>query len=155
MKKSNLDEMQEQNLLRIEHNGYWLAFWGLVVAMVIQMIVGGAQAFQHMLGEFIILMSLCAYTVIACIKHGIWDRRLAPNFKTNLLMSLGTGIVMGIATGISAQLRFNPGPISIILIGIITFTSTAGLCLVALTLAKSIYTKKLKKINTDLEKESE
>ena len=30
MKKSNLDEMQEQELLKIEHNGCWLAFWGLL-----------------------------------------------------------------------------------------------------------------------------
>ena len=30
MKKSNLDEIQEQELLKIEHNGCWLAFWGLL-----------------------------------------------------------------------------------------------------------------------------
>ena len=31
-KNSNLDERQEQTLLRIEHNGCWLAFWGLLAA---------------------------------------------------------------------------------------------------------------------------
>ena len=30
MKKSNLDEMQEQELLKVEHNGCWIAFWGLL-----------------------------------------------------------------------------------------------------------------------------
>ena len=30
-KKSNLDEMQELELLKIEHNGCWLAFWCLFV----------------------------------------------------------------------------------------------------------------------------
>lgn len=25
--KNNLDEMQEQKLLKIEHNGMWFAFW--------------------------------------------------------------------------------------------------------------------------------
>ena len=34
--KSNLDEMQEQKLLRIEHNGFWIGFWGLVLAMAVQ-----------------------------------------------------------------------------------------------------------------------
>ncbi len=32
MKKNNLDERQEQTLLRIEHNGCWLSFWGLMIA---------------------------------------------------------------------------------------------------------------------------
>ena len=36
MKKSNLDERQEQELLRIERNGFWLAFWLLVGAVLIQ-----------------------------------------------------------------------------------------------------------------------
>ena len=40
MKKNNLDEMQEQALLKIEHNGCWLAFWGLLAVMAIQMVMG-------------------------------------------------------------------------------------------------------------------
>ena len=27
-KENQLDEMQELKLLKIEHNGFWLAFWG-------------------------------------------------------------------------------------------------------------------------------
>ena len=67
MKKNNLDEMQEQELLKIEHNGCWLAFWGLLAVMVIQMVMGvpGAQ----MLGEWIMFMVLALYIVIACLAH--------------------------------------------------------------------------------------
>lgn len=38
MKKteSQLDEMQEQKLLKIEHTSFWLAFWGLVAAILVQ-----------------------------------------------------------------------------------------------------------------------
>ena len=63
MKKSNLDEMQEQELLKIEHNGCWLAFWGLLAVMAIQMVMGvpGTQ----MLGEWIVFMVLALYLVIA------------------------------------------------------------------------------------------
>ena len=39
MKKNNLDEMQEQELLKIEHNGCCLAFWGLLVVMAVQMVM--------------------------------------------------------------------------------------------------------------------
>lgn len=38
--KSNLDERQELKLLKIEHNGCWFAFWGLVSCDV------GAAAFR-------------------------------------------------------------------------------------------------------------
>ena len=38
MKKNNLDERQEQTLLHIEKNGCWIAFWGLLAALMIQMI---------------------------------------------------------------------------------------------------------------------
>ena len=34
--KSNLDERQELKLLKIEHNGCWIAFWGLLIVMLIQ-----------------------------------------------------------------------------------------------------------------------
>ena len=38
-KKSNLDEMQEQELLKVEHNGCWIAFWGLLAAIYITLAV--------------------------------------------------------------------------------------------------------------------
>ena len=34
--KSNLDELQELKLLKIEHNGCWLAFWGLLAVILTQ-----------------------------------------------------------------------------------------------------------------------
>ena len=37
--KNNLDERQEQILLKIEHNSFWMAFWLLIAAMLIQEIV--------------------------------------------------------------------------------------------------------------------
>ena len=35
--KNRLDEMQEQKLLKIEHNGCWLAFYGLAAVIMIQL----------------------------------------------------------------------------------------------------------------------
>ena len=89
MKKNNLDEMQEQELLKIEHNGCCLAFWGLLVVMAVQMVmrVPGRQ----MLGEWIVFMALSLYIAIACLRKGIWDRRLKANRKTNLIISLLAG----------------------------------------------------------------
>ena len=48
--KSNLDERQELKLLKIEHNGCWIAFWGLLIVMAIQMIVGN-DSIKNLAGE--------------------------------------------------------------------------------------------------------
>ena len=94
MRKSNLDEMQEQALLKIEHNGFWLAFWGLLASMAIQALLG--VAFSSLLGELIIFMVLCVYAVVSCLRHGLWDRNLKPNLNTNLLVSIVPGLAVGV-----------------------------------------------------------
>ena len=93
-RKSNLDERQEQALLKIEHNGCWLAFWGLLIAMVVQLIVYGFDM-KLLAGEWIVFMALCLYIWSSCLKQGIWDRQLKPDRKTNLLASLVAGLAFG------------------------------------------------------------
>ena len=93
--KSNLDEMQEQKLLKIEHNAAWLAFWGLLAAILVQSILGGEDVWRNMIAEWIVFICLCVYLVIACIRNGIWDRKWKPNLKTHAIFSLIAGIVCG------------------------------------------------------------
>ena len=45
--KSNLDEMQEAKLLQIEHKGCWLAFWGLLAAMIVELFVFGVENMRY------------------------------------------------------------------------------------------------------------
>ena len=93
--RSNLDEMQEQKLLRIEHNGFWFAFWGLLAAMLIQQVLTpSAMAFRTIAGEWIIFMVIALYVAVACARSGIWSRRLKMNAKTNLAASLIAGAVL-------------------------------------------------------------
>lgn len=94
MKKTNLDEMQEQKLLHIEHTCCWLAFWGLLAAMVIQVVIG--CSLRDIAGEATVIFLLCGYLGFNTIRSGIWDRRLKPDLKTNLLGSLGAGAFMGL-----------------------------------------------------------
>src|SRR3712207_7640165 len=70
MKKNKLDEMQEQKLLKIEHNGMWIAFWGLLAAILFQTIFEKG----NFTGEWIVFMVMSLYTLFACIKNGI-DRK--------------------------------------------------------------------------------
>lgn len=143
-KQSNLDEMQELKLLKIEHIGCWLAFWGLFAAILVQTVLdfGG----RSILGEQILLIVLSLYLVIACVKNGIWDRKLKPTFKTNLLLSLGSGCGMGIFWGVVSYYRYHAlvGSIAtfvfiLFFIGILVF-----LCLSA---ASSLCKKRQKKLD--------
>lgn len=60
--KNNLDERQELELLRIEHNGCWLAFLGLLIVMLIQLLTGndGARKSGRRMG--------CLYVSLPCIS---------------------------------------------------------------------------------------
>ena len=145
MKKNNLDEMQEQELLKIEHNGCWLAFWGLLAVMAIQMVMGvpGTQ----MLGEWIVFMVLALYLVIACLRKGIWDRHLKANRKTNLIVSL----LAAVATGILVPLS-NPylsEPLDYVLVAGISGGFTFLLCFAALSISMKLYKKRREKLDAE------
>ena len=145
MKKSNLDEMQEQEMLKIEHYGCWMAYWGLLAAMVIQMVmrVPGAQ----MLGEWIVFMALSLYIAIACLRKGIWDRRLKASRKTNLIVSL----LAAVATGILVTLS-NPylsEPLDYVLTAGLTGGFTFVLCFAALSIGMKLYKKRREKLDQE------
>ena len=145
MKKNNLDEMQEQALLKIEHNGCWLAFWGLLAVMVIQMVMGvpGAQ----MLGEWIVFMVLGLYIVIACLRKGIWDRHLKANRKTNLIISLLAGAAAGILITVSNP--YLSEPLDYVLVAGISGGFTFVLCFAALSIGMKLYKKRREKLDAE------
>ena len=146
MKKSNLDEMQEQALLRIEHNGCCLAFWGLLAAMAIQGVMGAG--IRELAGEWIVFMGLCLYLVGSCLRHGIWDRKLNPNAKTNLVISLLAGIAVGVFVGV-VYFRNAREWLDLVLIGVIPAILTFVLCFAALTVCAALYKKRRKQLDQE------
>ena len=146
--KSNLDERQEQELLRIEHNGYWLAFFGLLAAMLIQQIFFEAD-FREIAGEWILLMVVAIYMVGACMKHGIWDRHLKANMKTNFLVSLAAAAVTGIFTVVLSIYRFS-APAQIWILGfVISAASVFLLCFIILQILSGSYRRKQEKMEEE------
>ena len=146
MKKSNLDEMQEQALLKIEHYGFWLAFWGLLASMAIQALLG--VALSSLLGEWVVFMVLCVYALVSCLRHGIWGRKLKPNLKTNLLFS----ILPGLAVGVFDMLLFRENETELLdylLIGPIPAIITFVLCFVSLTVCASLYKNRREKLDQE------
>ncbi len=60
-KVNNLDEYQELQLLKIEHNGCWIAFWGLLIAICVQTVIYGFTNPGPVIGEWIVFMVLDLY----------------------------------------------------------------------------------------------
>lgn len=146
MKKNNLDEMQEQTLLRIEHNGCWLAFWGLLAVLLVEMMLNlGIKAIA---GEWIVFMVLAVYLTADCLRHGIWDRRLKADGKTNLIVSL----IAGVAVAVTVALRvssFATEPLDYVIAGGISGVCTFLLCLAALSISTALYKKRKEKLEQE------
>ncbi|MDR5586353.1 MULTISPECIES: DUF6773 family protein [Clostridium] len=149
-RKNKLDEMQEQKLLKIERNGMWFAFWGLFATILIQSSIGKGD----IIGELIVFMCLSIYIVFACLKNGIWDRKLEANIKTNIIVSSISGILCGITFFISSYLKYHK-LLGSIATGIIMLSSVFALAFVTLTVFSSIYKKRIKKIEESCESKSD
>ena len=139
---NKLDEMQEQKMLKIEHTGCWLAFWGLFAALVIQVFIYGAGEWRHMAGEWIVFMCLALYISIDCIRNGVWDRRLSPTPIVNIYVSLIAGAVVAVLNFTMAYKTY-AALLGAVATGIISGVLCCGLCFGALTFGASIYKKRV------------
>ncbi|MDY5564089.1 MAG: DUF6773 family protein [Candidatus Limivicinus sp.] len=145
-KKNNLDEMQEQKLLKLESRGFWLIWWALLAAMAVQLLVYGVEAYHLLLGEWVVFMLASVYMAAACIKQGLWDRKLKPNFRTNLLISLLAAVVAGGFMGVYSYRSFGAAEAAcwtVALVGGCTF----ALCLLALSLSALAYKKRRQQLD--------
>ena len=148
-KKNNLDERQEQTLLKIESRSFWLAFWLLVAAMIIQMIAfkGDGKTFA---GEAAVLFIISIYLLI-----GIWDRKLQPKASTNLLASLCAGLAVGIVNFIVIYRNYPDKPIGSIAGAIFSAVFTFALTFILLSISARAVKKKNEELNQEPEEEDE
>lgn len=146
MKKNNLDEMQEQKLLQIEHTGFWLTFTCLLIAIMVQGILGAG--FFGILGETLSLLVVSIYVAVSCTKNGIWDRRFKPDSKTNLLFSLAAGIFIAIFTYFHIASRVETSWYAVIAC-LIAAAFVFSLCFAALSLCAVLYKKRRKKLDEE------
>lgn len=154
MKNSNLDERQEQVLLKLEHNCCWIAYWGLLIAMLLQTVIYGFDP-ARLAGEWCIFMVLSIYLGCTCLKNGIWDRRLKPNAKTNILVSIIAAVVFGAVSAISICNRFDAEALDYVItfggVTVVTFV----LCFAALSITARAYRKKQAKLEAEEAAEEE
>ena len=146
--ENQLDEMQEQKLREIEHKGMWLAYFGLLLAIVVQMVIYPAGVWRYMAGEFIVFMLLYLYLLWQCIKNGIWDRRLKADKKTNFLLSLGAGLVTALLFGVLSFVRYGSAAVALLTFASL-FVFTAALCFAALSISAAAYKRERRRLDGD------
>lgn len=151
---NNLDEMQEQKLLKIEHNACWLAFWGLLAVCVVQAFIYGREDYKYIAGEWLVFMSLALYIVIDCVRNGIWDRKLAPTPAVNGWGSLIAGIAVAVFNFVMSYKQYGALAGSVAT-GLYMGTLTSGICFLGLTGMTYIYKKRLKKLENEVSDEEE
>lgn len=147
-RKNVLDELQEQKLLQLEHNMAWLAFWGLLAAMIVQMFFGIEDMLENIIGEWVIFMSLCVYMLIACLKNGIWSRFEQPSPKSNLRVCLIAGVACALIVGLAVYFAFKK-PMGALIGAGIAFVVTAVLTYILLSIASRAYKKKLNELESE------
>lgn len=147
-RKSNLDEMQEQTLLKIESRGMWIIFYGLALAIAVQILIGGEHMPTAIISESILLLILSLYISISCLRHGIWDRRLRPTLKTNVLTSALAGILLGTVVSVRSYLNYHAAIGSICVFLLCAGLTFAG-CFAAVTACSKLYEKKNAKLETE------
>ena len=151
-RKNNLDERQEQILLKIEHNGFWLAFWLLLAVMIIQEIAFGGDI-RVFGGECLILLVISVYVLVSCLRNGIWDRKMEPKTSTHLIISLLLGLGLGIVNFLVIYHNFSDKIAGCIAGGAITAVFSFALCFLLLTLSAHIFKKRSAKLDEEPEDE--
>ena len=150
MRKNNLDEQQEQKLLKIESRGFWLAFWGLLIALVVQSLV--MKNPSMVIGEWIIFMALALYIALSCSRAGIWDRHMDMNRKTLFYVSIIAALCAAVFMFGFTFLRFQD-VINSLYAGAFSALAVFVICLIALTLAARATKKRQDKLNAEPEDE--
>ena len=141
-KKNQLDEMQEQTMLGIEARGFWLLWAGLFLAILVQIILGTPNS--QWVGEFVVFMAGCIYTMVECLRNGFWDRHISANTPTNVLLSIFAGVVVAVVIGLA-----NGFWLWAIISGIIT----AVLCFVLLQVCMHTAEKRRKELDNPKDEE--
>lgn len=144
-KESNiLDEMQDQKMLKMEEYGFWILFWGLAVAVVVQLLLG--ETIRQVAGELIVLLIGSVYMVAVSLKNGLWTRNATPTRKRNAVTSIIPAVLIGALNGIKLIQRKNITTNDILIAAAFT-VGTYIVCFVVLEAFRTLYEKRRSKLD--------
>ena len=139
-----LDEMQDQKMLKMEEYGYWILFWGLALAVVVQLLLGGS--IRQVAGELIVLLAGGAYVLAASLKNGLWTRNAAPTRKKNAVTSIIPAVIIGALNVIKLIQKKDIGTNDILIAAAFT-VGTYIVCFVALEALRLLYEKRRSRLD--------
>lgn len=139
--KIQLDEMQQEKLYKIEEKGENICFWGLLAAIVIQLLLGADL--RQVIGEIVVFAVLSAFLLYASITQGIWSKRTAPTINSNVwysvIAAVAVGIIFAVKGFVISKQAFSWGRLAVI-IG--TMIGVYILCFAALEVFRRMYLKR-------------
>ena len=141
--KNQLDEMQERTMLTIESRGFWLVWSLLLVVLLVEGLLGFTM--REMAGTW-------AVFVAACLRAGLWSRRIKNAAGTNVLFSLAGAAVIGVFTFVRMSAFDVPLAIHLACAAIAAGT-TFVLALVVLQLCSAVYKKRHEQLENEFDKE--
>lgn len=95
--RRRIDERQRADLRRVESYGYWIAFWLLLVSVIVKSVMLGRPK-EEWLTEWVIFMILAIYNVVSLAWIGVWSENspkptFASSVSSSLLGSLGFSVI--------------------------------------------------------------
>ena len=148
--KNQLDEMQEHTMLTIESRGFWLVWSLLLVVLLGEGLLGFTM--REMAGTWVVFMIGCVYIVAACLRAGLWSRRIKNNTGTNVLFSLACAAVIGVFVFVRMSAFDMPLAIHLVCAAIAA-GFTFVLALAALLLCGAAYNKRHEELEKEADKE--
>ena len=137
-------------MLTIESRGFWLV-WSLLLAVLLGEGMLGFTM-REMAGTWAVFMIGCVYIIAACLRAGLWSRRIKNAAGTNVLFSLVGAAVIGVF--IFVRMSAFDVPLAIHLAcAAIAAGFTFALALAALLLCGAAYNKRHEELEKEADKE--
>ncbi len=144
--KSNLDEMQRGKLLKIEEIGVWLAFWGLLAAVIVQLLL--KADLTQVIGEICVFALVSVYLCVASIKNGLWTASIAASRKTNALFSIVPAAAIGLVSAVKAfVISGNPLQAALFIQLVVSMAVVYVACFAALEALRLCHDKKRRELD--------
>ena len=154
MKKTrtnNLDEMQDQKLLKTEEYGFWIMFWALAAAMVVQLVTG--STLKEVAGEIAALLIGSIYIAAVSLKNGLWTRTSTPSMKGNAAASILPAVLIA-AIHVIRMIRSNSFSTGNVLITAAITAAVYVACFAVLEAFRALYKKRRAELD-DIDETSE
>lgn len=151
-RSDRLDEKQERKLLEIESKGFWIAYWGVLAVLLINVLFIAEP--MAVVSTFSLLIVLSVYQVGACIKAGIWDRKLDIGNTTSVLISVTAAVITGVFVSIFVSMHNITTSVALAS-GATVMAVTFFLCYIALRVASQAVIDRQNGVFPELEEQDE